>query len=140
MLYHLSYPSKKNAILHHNTYLLGPKDLNDNNKKNGDKKDNAKEEKRCSCCGMISQDERLPYSTPIKDLNIGVGVLLFFRNYLFHSFVFLMMFLFYSIFAMITNVISYNDDLSSAPLCVDTYASCGIIKISAASKIFNSTS
>ena len=58
----------------------------------------------CKCCGLLLQDEELPYCTSFDELKMGVGVHLYFRSLLYNSIVFLLMFFIYSIYAMITNL------------------------------------
>jgi hypothetical protein len=56
----------------------------------------------------MADNHPLPQTVSLEELSLGVGVYLFFKNYCFHSVVFVMMGLLYSIFAMITNVEIYD--------------------------------
>ena len=72
---------------------------------------------------------------------MGVGVHLFFRNYLVNALIFFLMFLIYSIFAMSTNLVSYNqaNQTQKNILCLlndsETTDGCGFSAIGAGSKV-----
>lgn len=63
-----------------------------------------------------------------------MGVYLFFKNYLFHSLVFLLMFLIYSIYSLVTNIKVFNDANGIDSLCLWPYT-CGLSQIGGGSKV-----
>lgn len=85
---------------------------------------------------MLSQNEELSYFINLEDLNLGVGVYLFFKNYFFHAIVFLLMFFIYSLFSLITNIKIFNQQNGTGVLCFVTN-NCGIATIGAGSKVIN---
>lgn len=94
----------------------------------------------CSCCGLMVKNEPLPYCTSLGDIGMGVGVHLFFRNYLFNSLVFLLMFLIFSIYAIATNVKAfdeYSSEQAQKQCIIDdaNVGKCGFSRIGAGSKV-----
>ena len=74
---------------------------------------------------------------------MGVGVHLFFKNYMVNILVFALMFLCYSIFALSTNLTSFNQDQGTQKdiLCLMSSSTaangCGFSAIGAGSKVLN---
>lgn len=59
---------------------------------------------------------------------------LFFKNYTYNAIIFVLMFLIYSIFAIVTNA-EFNDVLYDGIMCVLPGSDCGVSHIGAGSKI-----
>jgi hypothetical protein len=87
----------------------------------------------CECCGILARNEELPDFIKLEELSLGVGIHLFFKNYFFHAVVFLLLFLVYSVFALVTNVLNYYAQLNQL-LCIDTLLPCGLAIIGGGSK------
>jgi len=68
---------------------------------------------------------------------LGVGVYLFFKNYAFNALIFTLMFLTYSIYALITNIQSFNDSNGTSGICL--LSGCGLSPIGAGSKLLQQT-
>jgi hypothetical protein len=76
---------------------------------------------------MLAQNSKVSSSINLEELSLGTGVHLFFKNYFFHGCLFLLMFVVYALFALITNV-------THAPICT-SYFSCGVAMIGGGSKM-----
>lgn len=59
---------------------------------------------------MLLENDELPYSTKFKELNLGIGVHLFFKDFLYYAFIFALIFFVYSIYSISTNSISFSSD------------------------------
>lgn len=64
---------------------------------------------------------------------------MFFKNYLFHALIFFLMFLLYSLFALITNINIFDKANGTTILCVlnRSVGGCGLSPLGAGSKILN---
>ena len=60
--------------------------------------------KICECCGSLEQRENLSLCTSFDDINLGVGVRLYFMSLGYTALLFLFAFFLYSVYAIITNI------------------------------------
>lgn len=134
--YIVCYPSVEEAKIHHRANNIGTNDLLTKQKRieKDVREKKLKNIEVCNCCGILAQNEKLPYFINLEDLNLGVGVYLFFKNYFFHGVIFVLMFLIYSLFALITNVKIFNEQNGTGVLCFIT-STCGLSPIGAGSKV-----
>jgi hypothetical protein len=135
LTYVLCYPRLKEAYIHHNACNVGTNDLLSKQReiemklRNSDSKDLVV----CNCCGTLGQNELLEKNVDLDELNLGIGVTLFFKNYFFHFIIFILMFLIYSLYAIGTNVTVYNQN-SGSFLCSQNMT-CSLAVISGGSKV-----
>lgn len=85
----------------------------------------------------MTQETKLPYCVDLNKLNLGLGIYLFFKNYLFHALVFFLMFLIYSCYALVTNIITFNNNNNVDVLCFFTSTACGLTRIGAGAKVLH---
>ena len=91
--------------------------------------------KVCECCGLMQQDTQLRCCTDIDEIDVGVGVKLYFKNIANHAVIMTCAFLIYALYSLITNVIvSTNNAPISGPLCVFD-GSCGLSNLSIGTKL-----
>lgn len=67
----------------------------------------------CGCCGNIVNQQEIGFWADIDNIKLGVGVRLYFMNLLYHTFIFLLGFFLYSLYALITNVNASNRQATS---------------------------
>lgn len=139
----MCYPNLQQAYVHHRARNLGTNDLLEKQRDLEKELNQRKEGHRiqidtCPCCGLLVNSEELTFKTNLNELNLGVGVFLYFKNYLFHVVVFLLMFAIYSLFALITNIKAFNDYNGSSALCILTLSEgCGLSPLGAGSKVLH---
>ena len=58
----------------------------------------------CSCCGNIVNQKEIAFTTQLPQIKLGVGVRLYFTTLIHYTIVFLVTFVMYSLYTMITNI------------------------------------
>jgi hypothetical protein len=89
----------------------------------------------CNCCGLLLQNELLPFRTRLRDINLGIGVTLFFNDFVYYMGVFVAVFLLYSIFALASNAVLFGAG-TAGDLCSGERG-CGMSSIGAGSKVLS---
>lgn len=69
--------------------------------------------------------------------NIGGGTVQLSANYCCHAIAFVFMFLIYSIYALVTNIKSFNENTGMGITCLVTDESCGVFILNTGSKLLN---
>ena len=97
----------------------------------------------CPCCGFVKQDEPVKLCTSIYDLNnIGVSTYLYFETVKHLTILLIIGFFVYSIFAIVTNVIStnkYRESIEGSDVKEEERSYIGILVISNGSKPLHHT-
>ena len=86
----------------------------------------------CPCCGFIKQEENIKLCTPLKEINnLGISTFLYFETAKNLGLLCLVLFLVYSIYALVTNLISAGK--------INESFSADVLSISLASKMTDDT-
>jgi len=90
----------------------------------------------------LEQTEEIPYCTDFEDMKLGIGVKLYFKTLGYTLFVYLIGFLLYSLYSIITNAetagIQINNVGTTNLLCLFN-GNCGVASIGSGSKAVTNT-
>ena len=91
----------------------------------------------CQCCGFVKQEDNISLCTPLKKINnLGISTFLYFETAKDLGILLLVMSLVYSIYALVTNLISSNK-IDTSQYSIDTTAD--VLSISLSSKMTDDT-
>ena len=91
----------------------------------------------CPCCGFIKQEENIKLCTHLKEINnLGISTFLYFETAKNLGLLLIVLFFVYSIYALVTNLISAGN-IDVTQYSVDTTAD--VLSISLASKMTDDT-
>ena len=90
--------------------------------------------KVCQCCGNLQQDAHLPCCQSLDDINLGVGVQLYFMSLAHHAIILTVGFFLYALYSLITNSIASGINTTNFQDLCTVSGGCGLAALSSGAK------